>query len=85
MCKTMAEYETLFSKNETIRQPENERSSNMPLKMFSGCLWLFNYRIGNLQTVCVAKPHTRHTVLNKTWLVLPADAPSVMVWAKEAA
>jgi|GEM_PF-6751630 len=50
----------------------------MPLKMFSGCLWLFNYRIGNLQTVCVAKPHTRHTVLNKTWLVLPADAPSVM-------
>ena len=57
----------------------------MPLKMFSGCLWLFNYRIGNLQTVCVAKPHTRHTVLNKTWLVLPADAPSVMVWAKEAA
>ena len=55
----------------------------MPLKMFSGCLWLFNYRIGNLQTVCVAKPHTRHTVLNKTWLVLPADAPSVVVWAKK--
>ena len=27
----------------------------MPLKMFSGCLWLFNYRIGNLQTVCVAE------------------------------
>ena len=46
----------------------------MPLKMFSGCLWLFNYRIGNLQTVCVAKPHTRHTVLNKTWLVLMFNA-----------